>query len=763
MPLEPGIRLGPYEVVARIGAGGMGEVWRARDTRLERDVALKVLPAAAVADEVARARLVREARTASKLNHPNVCTIHEVGEADGQIFIAMELVEGETLADRLVGAALAPEEVVRIGQQLADALSHAHEHGVVHRDLKSANVILTPEGRAKVLDFGLAKKINIKESEDATTLSQTTLTDAGTVAGTPAYMAPEQLRGQPADPRSDVWALGVVLYEMAAGRRPFRGHTGFEMTSEILTRPPPPLPPSVPEPLRGVIERCLAKDSSQRYQRGSEVRAALEVVRSEPRIPRRPSRSSGTRPKRPSVRKRIRSLVVLPLANLSGDPGQEYFADGMTEALISYLAGIRALRVISRTSAMRFKATAKTIPEIAAELNVDAVVEGTVLASGERVRIGARLIHARTDTQVWAGSYERDLKDVLFLQSEVAQAIAREIRIAVTPEEGRRLASARPVDPEAYEAYLKGRHLYYRLSAEHLDRAEGYFRIAIEKDPESALPWAGLAAIWSSRTDTGLLPPQEAIPKAKAAAAKALERDEGLAEVHVMLGNLRFTAEWDWSGAEAAFRRGLELNPSAAEGRFFYADLLISTGRSAEAVAEAGRALELDPLSFFFQCFWGWHLVYLRRTDEAIAQLERALRMEPGFASAHLGLWGACFRKGDFDRARLSAHRFFELLGDREVAGALAPDSTAAGYGEAMAAAARILEERSARTHVPGFRIARLWAHAGGTEKALDWLEKAFERHENPLVHLYAGWDWDQMRGEPRFRSLLRKMNFPES
>ncbi len=758
--MEPGARLGPYEFVAAIGAGGMGEVWRGRDTRLDRDVAIKILPDEFFQDDERRERFKREARLLAAVNHPNIATIHSFEEIDGRCLLVQELVEGETLSARLAGGALSPEEVLRLGDQLADALAHAHERGVVHRDFKSANVILTPEGRAKVLDFGLAKRLGGNVPDDTTTRSRGPLTEEGTVAGTPAYMAPEQLRGLPADERSDVWALGVVLYEMATGKRPFKGRTGFELSAAILDQRPPPLPPAVPAPLRTVIGRCLAREPGGRYQRGSEVKAALEAVLSGSDVARAPWRPAATRRKGAAARKRIRSLVVLPLANLSGDSEKEFFADGMTESLISYLAGIRALRVISRTSAMHYKATTKTLPEIAVELDVDAVVEGTVLPAGERVRIGARLIHAETDAQIWSGSYERSLKDVLFLQSEVAQAIAREIRIAVTPSEAKRLASARPVDPEAYEAYLKGRHLYYRLSEEHFDRAEGYFRLAIEKGPDSALPWAGLAALWSSRTDTGLLPPEEAIPKAKAAAARALERDEGLAEVHVMLGNLRFTAEWDWSGAEAAFRRGLELNPNSAEGHLFYSDLLISVGRSEEALAEFRRALELDPLSFFFHCFWGWHLVYLRRTDEALAQLEKALQMEPGFASVHLGLWGAWFQKGDLVRACASARRFFELLGDPEVVEAL---SSASGYEAAMAAAARILEERSVTTHVPGFRIARLWVHAGNAEKALDWLEKDFERHENPLVHLYVGWDWDRLRNDPRFRSLLRRMNLPEA
>jgi serine/threonine protein kinase/tetratricopeptide (TPR) repeat protein len=759
--LAAGSRLGPYEIAGKLGAGGMGEVFRARDTRLDRDVAIKVLPEEFFEEKERRERFVREAKLLAAVNHPNIATIHSFEEIAGRYLLVQELVEGETLSARLAGGAIPPGDVLRLGHQLADALAHAHEHGVIHRDFKSANVIITPEGRAKVLDFGLAKRSSEKELDEATTLSRAPLTEVGTAVGTPAYMAPEQLRGEAADTRSDVWALGVVLYEMAAGRRPFLGNTGFELSSAILSRAPEPLPSELSPALRVVIERCLAKDPGGRYERGSEVRAALDVVLLGSDSARRsPSPSAGRQRHRPG-RKRIRGLVVLPLANLSGDPGQEYFADGMTEALISYLARIKALRVISRTSAMRYKATAKSVPEIAGELEVDAVVEGSVHCAGERVRIAARLVRAATDTQVWGESYERDLKDVLFLQSDVAQAIAREIRVAVTPGEAKQLASARPVNPEAYEACLKGRYHWYKLSREHLDRAFDYFQIALEKDPGSALAWAGIEGVWASRTDAGFIPPEEAIPKAKAAAMKALELDDSLADVHVMLGNLRFAADWDWSGAESAFRRAIEINPGSVDVHFFYSDFLISLGRPSDATKEMERALELDPLSSFLRCFHGWHLVYLHRADEAIGELQRALKMEPDFSSAYLGLWGAHYRKGDLGKAREAACRFFEVLGDHQIAEALSDTGGTAAYAERMRIAAERLEARSVESHVPAYRIARLFAHAGEKERALDFLEKAYADRESPLVHLRIGWDWDGLRDEPRFRSLLRRMNLP--
>jgi len=739
----------------------MGDVYRAHDEQLDRDVAVKVLPASSFTDPTARTRLLREARAAAALNHPHICTIHEVGEAAGQAYIAMELVEGQPLSALLVGGKLAAEQVLRYGLQLAEALEHAHDRGVVHRDLKSANVVITPKERVKVLDFGLAKRLSGEEFAEATTQPLTSLTVPGALVGTLAYMAPEQLRGQPADVRSDIWALGVVLYEMATGQRPFQGQTGFELSSAILSQASRPLPPQVSAELRAVIERCLEKEPRERYQHASEVRAALEAVQSGAATapPQRPR--AVARRKRAVSRKRIRSLAVLPLANLSRDPEQDYFADGMTEALISDLAKLQALKVISRTSAMRYKGSDKSLPEIAEELNVDAVVEGSVFRGGQRVRITAQLIHAATDTHLWAQSYDRELQDVLVLQSEVARAIAREIQVAVTPEEGRRLASARPINPEAHEACLRGRFHWYKLTPENLDTALEYFQLALKKDPNCVLAYAGIAYVWLSRGETGV-PPHEAFPKAKAAALKAIELDDTLAEAHQVLASVRLAYEWDWAGAEREFQRALELNPNLAEARFFYGDFLISVGRSREGLAEIERALELDPLNSLFQCFFGWHLLYLRRDDEAILQLQRTLLREPNAAAVHLGLWGAFRRKQMYEEALAEAQRYHALLGYSEVAVALSPGHVQSDYRGAMRVAAEKLAAHSKQTHVPRIRIARLHAHAEEKDRALEWLEKAYEEREPPLTRLSVVWDWDSLRDDPRFRALLVRMNLPQ-
>jgi TolB-like protein/Tfp pilus assembly protein PilF len=459
---------------------------------------------------------------------------------------------------------------------------------------------------------------------------------------------------------------------------------------------------------------------------------------------------------------RIRSLAVLPFANLSDDPQQEYFADGMTDALITDVSTIRAVKVISRTSVMQYKGAKKPLPQIARELKVDGVIEGSVQRSGGQVRVTVQLIHARTDTHLWAGSYERDFRDVLTLQSEVARAVAREIKAALTSEESTRLASARPVSPAAYEAYLKGQFHWYKLSPGHLDRALSYFQFALEEDPNYALAHVGIANVWLVRADAGFMLPGEAFPKARAAVLKALEIDQALAEAHIALANVMALYDRDWPAGEREFRRAVELNPNNADGHFMYADFLISMKRSEEWADEMQRVLELDPLNPFFQCFYGWHLVYLHQCDDAISHFREALGADPSFSSAHMGLWGAFCRKGMPEDALVEAREFFAVLGDHEVEDALRRGYAEGGYSRAMHLGAEMLAERSRNCHVPSVRIARLYVHAGENDRAMEWLQRAFEQRETPLMHLGVAWDWDVLRNDPGFRDLLRRIGLPE-
>jgi TolB-like protein/Tfp pilus assembly protein PilF len=791
--MQPGTRLGPYEILAPIGAGGMGEVYRARDTRLGRDVAIKVLPAEFAKDPERLRRFEREAKATAALSHPNILDVHDVGTHEGVPYLVEELLEGESLKRRIGRGAVPVPEAIGIAVQIAHGLAVAHERNIVHRDLKPENVFVTKEGIVKILDFGLAKLVAGVPIGEADTLTHvpTGVTEFGRVLGTVAYMAPEQARGMAVDQRADIFAFGVVLYEMVTGKRPFRGETATDTVAAILKEEPAPLPASAPTRLAAVLEKCLAKEPERRYQRGSELLAALDAVQSEGAVPLWPTLMRAVR-RHPwlaavnaaialvalalalnvgglrgrlaggGAAQKFRSLAVLPLANLSGDAGQDYLAAGLHEALITDLARLGGLkRVIARTSVMRFAKTDKPPRQIAEELGVDALITGSVLRSGDRVRITAQLVDAETDTQLWAERYERDLRDVLALENDVVAAITREIKLKLTPQEHARLASARPVDPVAYEACLQGRFHWYKLSREDLDSAERYFKLALEKDPNYAPAHEGMATVWLSRTDTGLVARSEALPRANASVLKALELEDTFAQAHVTLANLK-VFEWDWATADKEFRRGLELNPNSAEAHFMYADYLITMRRTAEWATEIRRSIELDPLNYFWQAFLGWHLLYERRYDEAVTQLDKVVQAEPDFSSAHLGLWGAYFKKGADAQALAEAKRFFGVLGDREVVSALDAGWLQGGYRGAMRRAGDVLAARYQRTYYPAIRVARVLAHAGENERALEFLEKAFERQETPLYHIGVGWDWDALRPDPRFQALLRRMNLPQ-
>lgn len=792
-----GQKLGHYRVAEKIGAGGMGEVYRGYDEHLDREVAIKVLPAGTLSDDSARKRFRKEALALSKLNHPNIATIYDFDTQQGVDFLVMEYIPGVTLNSRLAKGPLPEKEVVGLGTQLAEGLFAAHEHGVVHRDLKPGNLRLTTDGRLKILDFGLAK-LRLPVTASAVTES---MSETETVVGTLPYMAPEQLLGERSDARTDIHAAGLVLYEMATGKRAFAELPSGELIGAIVHHSPIP-PRQVNHQLSSELERivgkCLEKDPENRYQSAKELAVDLRRLGYESQT----EHTSGTfhagrtlswfrwsrkarlallsivsalavvvlilltlrqwQVRRSGNLPRFQALAVLPLVNLSGDPAREYFADGMTEELITQLGKVTRARVISRQSVMQFKGTKIPLAEIAQKLKVDAVVEGSVLESGSRVRVTARLVDAAEEKPIWTEEYERDLRDILSLQDEVTRAIANEIRMTITPQEQARLARPRAINPEAYEAYLKGRFQWYKISKQGIEDAERYFQLALQKEPNYALAYAGLADVWLMRADSGYAAPSETLPKAKAAALKALQLDDTLAEAHVSLANIETGYERDWPAAGQDFRRAIELNPSSADAHLMYADYLISFKRNQEWQTEIQQAMNLDPMNFFLRCFYGWHLIYLGRYDEAIDLLQKVIATQPNFSSAHLGLWGAYYRKHMDKEALEEAVKFFQALNDREAVAALTSGFQQAGYREGMRRAAKVLEVRAQHSHVAGVRIARLYAHAGDADRALSWLQKAYEARETPLSHLAVAWDWDQLRSDPRFQDLLRRMNFPQ-
>jgi serine/threonine protein kinase/tetratricopeptide (TPR) repeat protein len=788
-----GQKLGHYVILEKLGSGGMGEVYRARDERLKRYVALKILQADSSGGAGSGKKILREAQSASALNDPHICTIYEVGEAGGIHFIVMELVEGRPLSSQIPPEGLPPDLVVRYGAQIAAALAHAHDHGIIHRDIKSANIVITPSGQVKVLDFGLARLHGGSELAEATRSIQSA-TQAGAIVGTLPYVAPEILRGGEADPRSDIWSLGVTLFEMSAGSRPFRGQTGVDLSSAILREPLPPFPPQVSAGLRMVIQRCLEKEPGHRYQRSSEVRAALEAVYTPPGNSTSSiaaATASADSSKRniwiPSLialaillavlfaanvggfRDRmfhrasvagIHSLAVLPLENLSGDPQQQYFADGMTEELTTELSQVSSLRVVSRTSAMRYKGTQKSVPQIASELNVDAVVEGSVEREGDRVRITAQLVQGATDTHVWAKGYERDLRDSLRLQDEVAQAIVNEIQLKLTPQEQAHFARKDVIDPEAHEDYLQGLFYLNLHDGPDVRKAISLFQAATQKDPSYAAAYSSLSDSYRALTYNSNVAPADAIPQSEAAARRALQIDDQLAVAHASLASGLGNYDWDWAGAEREFQTAFRLSPNSSLVHYAHAHFLREEGKTEEAIAEAREGIELDRASVEANFIFGQSLYEARRYDESDLQMHKLLNFEPRFWPAHLYLGKTLAAQGNFPGALEELKKAGDFTSEP-----LATIGYVYGRMGRTADARKViahLREMSKAEYVAPLNFAKVYIGLGDKDQAFAWLEKGYQQRDFWLLFLKGEPTFDPLRSDPRFQDLLRRIGFPE-
>ena len=764
-----------YRILEKLGEGGMGVVYKAQDTKLDRIVALKFLPRHLLCDSEAKTRFENEAKAASALNQTNITTIYEINEVEGECFICMEYVEGKSVKELIEEKTLSIEEVLKIAIQIAEGLNAAHKKDIVHRDIKSDNIMLTHEGLVKIMDFGLAKLKGVSK-----------LTKTGSTLGTMQYMSPEQAQGIEVDQRSDIFSFGVVLYEMITGQLPFKGEHEAAVIYSILNETPEPLArykAGVPGELQRVVDKTLAKNRDERYQHVDEMIADLKSIRR--KLETTPTIHEPGKPKRlkkrsvyvyvsfafliiililikifffTSSREPIDSLAVLPLQNLSGDVNQEYFSDGMTEALITELQKIKSLRVISRTSVMQYKKVQKLLPQIAKELNVKAVVEGSVSREGDIVRINVQLIQASPEKHLWADNFDRTMKNILALQSEVAQAIAREVKAVVTPEEQRRMESSRSVNPEAYEAYLKGRFYWNKRRGDDLKTAIEYFNQAIEKDPNYALAYAGLASTYVILPEYSGLPPKEIMPKAEAAAKKALEFNATLGEAHAVLALKRWY-EWDWVGAESEFKRTIELNPSYPTTHHWYSNLLRSLGRLDEALAEIKLAQELDPLSLVINMNVGITLSWMRRYDEAIDQFKKTLELDPNFPFTY-GNLGALYEvQGKFDEAIPEFQKAITVVG-RD-----ASELSDLGHAYALAGkkseALKILDELfkfSKQGYSVSFEIAFVYYGLGDKNASFEWLEKAYQERNNALVNMKVDPLWDSLRSDLRFIALLKKM-----
>ena len=758
-----------------------------RDTRLDRKVALKCL-LASQNDGEEHARILHEARAAAQINHGNVATIHDVIDEGSRAYIVMEYVEGQSLAARLRRGRVSLREVLSIGRQLVSALGAAHAVGVIHRDLKPANIQLTGAGVVKVLDFGVASASRpILASATAATESAHSETDPkARRAGTPAYMSPEQMLGFPSDHRADLYSLGVVLFELAAGRRPYDYVDPLELAQmpESLAPRADEVDTGVPAFFADVLATALKCDREQRFQSAGEFDAALTGVQKRLDVIRRPTRREwlalaavgatgvtgalvlrkfGAR-EHPGGRA-IRSLAVLPFVNLSGDPAQEYFADGMTDGLINALCRISDVSVKARTSVMAFKGSKKSIAEIARELRVDAIVEGSALLTSngaETVRIAVNVIDAATQTQLWSTALERSLPNVLTMHVDLARAIAENIHVALTSDEQRRLAAAaQPVDAETYKLYLLGRQEWMGRTVPQLQRALKYFREATTRSPNYALGYAGLADTYVLLTgDFGVLPRDEGAAETIAHASRALALDPGLAEAYTSLAFANFFLLWDFAAAGQQFQKALELNPSYATAHHWYGNYLSDIGKEEDALAELRRALDLDPFSSIISRDVAWPLFFSRRYDEAIAQLDLTLAAFPGYMPAERLRARALAMRGD----TVDAVRQFEQQKLR-VDNARARCELAWAYalaGRRKEAHAELQSAQALATGVYPYDVALVHAALNEPDAALAALERAFQERDSTMVNLRHDPRLDSVRGDTRYQRLVEQMRFPQ-
>jgi serine/threonine protein kinase/Tfp pilus assembly protein PilF len=813
--------IGRYKIIATLGTGGMGEVYLAHDTRLGRKIALKLLPEQFTTDKDRLRRFEQEARAASGLSHPNVCVIYEVGETeDDRHYIAMEYVDGVTLREHMTEARLKLSEVLDVAVQVASGLAAAHEVGVMHRDIKPENIMLRRDGYLKVLDFGLAKLTEPEASDVAATPGARVTTDTGVVMGTSRYMSPEQARGLAVDARTDIWSLGVVVYEMVTGEAPFKGETTSDVIVSILDREPQLLEhyrPAVPAELQEIVSKTLSKNREERYQTIEELAAKLKSLKQELEYSSRNETAgeiasrTGKQVKRLTSRteyliggikrhqkaialtaailiivlaasayfrfarsyQTIDSLAALPFVNVDADPNTEYLSDGITESLINSLSQLPNLKVISFSSVSRYRGQKIDPQAVARDLGVRALLVGKVTQRGDDLLVSAELVDTLDNSHIWGEQYNRKLSGLLALQQEISREISDKLRLQSTGEQKERLTKRYTESTEAYQLYLKGRYHWNKWTPEGWQKSIEYFQQAIEKDPSYALAYVGVSNAYSALGFFDVMLPREAWPKAEEAAVKALEIDDTLGEAHAALGSVKYLYNWDWASAERELKRAIELNPNDEVAHTVYAYYLHSMGRADEGLAEMKRAYELNPLSIRINSGLGDMLAFAhahRQYDQAIEQFRKTIELEPAQWSLGSIYWhlGAVYeKKGMYVEAIAEYQKGMNLSGESDLAAALEQAYKTSSFSEAKRVVTKMrlqkMIEVSKREHVPPPEFAFIYADLGQKEQAFEWLEKAYEEHSSVLVHLGDGMvcTCDALHSDPRFADLLRRIGLP--
>ncbi len=742
-----------YRILSEIGAGGMGTVYRARDEILRRDVALKLLRGEKITNHESRAHILHEARAAASLNHPHICTIYQVGEFQGSSYIAMEHVDGQSLSTQVRAGGLPLELILRYAVQIADALAHAHARGVIHRDLKAANVVITTQGHVKVLDFGLAKRISDNANEE--TRSMLSGFQGSDMVGTLPYMAPEILSGERADVRTDIWAFGVLLYNLATGELPFKGRTSFELTSSIL-KETPDSSAIANASLRALILRCLAKKREQRYQAASEVKAALEIL---------PTSRDQTVPGKPrESRRKINSVAVLPFENTTGNPDADYLSEGITESIINTLALLPKMRVAPRNSVFRYKDRNMDPRTIGQELQARAVLVGRILLTGDRLTVRSELIDVATDSLLWGDQFNRQRSQIFEVQDEIAAEISEKLRLRLTPSDKKRLRRHQTRNTDAYYLYLKARYFWNKRTPPAFQQAILHYQQAIALDSEFALAYAGLADCHIVLGSFAFIPMAESFPRAKAAAEKAMALDASLGEPHASLALVLAFYEGQWHKAENQFQKSISLRPDYATGHHWYSFCLCAMGRVSEGIAEISKAEQLDPLSPIILTNFGTVLYWARQYDRALEQYHKTLSLSPDFWTAHWMLGLAYEQKGNYRDAAEELRTGMKFLQGSSplLSASLARVLALSGSpDEALQLATQVKTQDEADVSCP-YHLAMAYAALGQSDVAFEWLETAREGHDMWINFIKVDPKMDSLRRDPRYMELLRRIGLPD-